>query len=130
MERAKQLTDRASYRLIELLDPTLTHYEFFLARPPLPKADWSDDRILLQAIPEPHPCMQGWPSRSFFDYEYRMVNLSEAEFAFISACDRNLEHQRSVEEIIADCPLDLEEVRSLQQRQLILLTPARAIAKE
>jgi SAM-dependent methyltransferase len=138
MERAKSLSERfapfgrerVSYRLIELLDPTLTHYEFFLARPPLPKADWSGDRVLLQAIPEPHPCMQGWPSRSFFDYEYRMVNLSEAEFAFISACDRNLEHQRSVEEIIADCPLDLEEVRSLQQRQLILLTPARAIAKE
>ena len=130
IERAKQLSERASYRLIELLDPTLTHYEFFLTRPPLPKADWSDDRVLLQAIPEPHPCMQGWPSRSFFDYEYRMVNLSEVEFAFISACDRNLEHQRSVEEIIADCPLDLEEVRSLQQRQLILLTPARAIAKE
>lgn len=138
MERAKSLSerfapfgrDRVSYRLIELLDPTLTHYEFFLARPPLPKADWSGDRVLLQAIPERHPCMQGWPSRSFFDYEYRMVNLSEAEFAFISACDINVEHQRSVGEILADRSLDLEKVRSLQQRQLILLTPAQLSMKE
>ncbi len=130
MERAKQLSNRASYRLIELLDPTLTHYEFFLARPPLPKADWSDDRVLLQAIPERHPCMQGWPSRNVLDCEYRMVNLSEAEFEFISACDKNLEHQCSVGEMLADRSLNLEEVRSLQQRQLILLTPARAIAKE
>jgi SAM-dependent methyltransferase len=126
IERAKQLSNRASYRLIELLDPTLTHYEFFLARSPLPKADWSDDQILLQAIPERHPCMQGWPSQSFFDYDYRMVNLSEAEFEFISACDKNLEHQHSVEKILANLSLDLEEVRSLQQRQLIILSPAQS----
>ncbi|MBE9169203.1 class I SAM-dependent methyltransferase [Pleurocapsales cyanobacterium LEGE 06147] len=130
MERAKQLSDRALYRSIELLDPTLTHYEFFLTRPPLPKANWSDDRVLLRAIPERHSCMQGWPSRSFFDYEYRMVNLSEAEFEFISACDKNIENQRTVEEILADRSLDLEEVRSLQQRQLILLTPAKSSTKE
>lgn len=129
MERAKQLSDRAFYRSIELLDPTLTHYEFFLARPPLLKADWSDDQILLQAIPERHPCMQGWPSRSFFDYDYRMVNLSEAEFEFISTCDKNLEHQRSVGDMLADRSLGLKEVRSLQQRQLIILSPTQSNMK-
>ena len=32
--RAKDLSDREYYRLIELLDPSLTHYEFFLTAPP------------------------------------------------------------------------------------------------
>ena len=35
IERAKGLSDRQRYRLIELLDPEVTHYEFFLGRPPL-----------------------------------------------------------------------------------------------
>ncbi|MFN9173132.1 MAG: class I SAM-dependent methyltransferase, partial [Synechocystis sp.] len=35
MERAKTLGERERYRLIELLDPEITHYEFFLAKPPL-----------------------------------------------------------------------------------------------
>ena len=50
MERAKGLSDRELYRLIELLDPSLTHYEFFLAKPPLEKEDWSNDDTLSKAI--------------------------------------------------------------------------------
>ncbi len=122
--RTDKLSDREQYRLIELLDPNLTHYEFFLARPPLPKIDWSEDRALLQAVPQRHPCMQGWPSLNFLNYEYQMVNLSEAEYEFLLACDRNLEQQHSIEQIISACDLDLAQVRSLWSRQLIILTPA------
>jgi SAM-dependent methyltransferase len=52
MERAQQLSDRQRYRLIELLDPEVTHYEFFLTRPPLAIADWSNDESLKAAYPE------------------------------------------------------------------------------
>jgi hypothetical protein len=122
MARAKALSDRQRYRLIELLDPSLTHYEFFLARPPLLTTDWSEDVALKKAIPERHPCIQGWPGRNFLDYEYRIVNLSEAEYQFLVACDRNLEHRRNVEEILTNCSLDLEAVRSLWSRKLIILS--------
>src|SRR6476469_7200658 len=69
VERAQGLSDREKYRLIELLDPeSVTHYEFFLSRPPLPKADWSEDAaLLLAAIPERSPCMDGWPSQCLFN---------------------------------------------------------------
>ena len=123
MDRVPSLSDRALYRLIELLDPNLTHYEFFLARPPLPKIDWLDKQSLLKAIPERHPCMQGWPNRNFMNYEYQMVNLSEAEYEFLLACDRNLEKQHNIEQILADCALTLPEVRSLWSKRLILLQP-------
>ncbi|MGK7951886.1 MAG: class I SAM-dependent methyltransferase [Xenococcaceae cyanobacterium] len=122
-ERVKGLSDRALFRLIELLDPSLTHYEFFLARPPLPKTNWSDDRTLLNAIPELHPCMQGWPSRNLLNYEYQMVNLSEAEYEFLVACDNNLKKELSIEQILTECGLDLDGVRSLWSRQLIILQP-------
>jgi 2-polyprenyl-3-methyl-5-hydroxy-6-metoxy-1,4-benzoquinol methylase len=122
MERAKGLNDRAMYRLIELLDPNLTHYEFFLGRSPLVKQDWSDDEVLSQAIPECNPCMQGFPSRNFLDYEYQMVNLSEAEYEFMLACHQNVEKQQNVGEILANCELDLAAVRSLQARRLLILS--------
>ena len=77
MSRSQDLSDRKLYRLIELLDPNLTHYEFFLAKPPLDKQDWSNDGTLNQAIPEVHPCMQGFPSKSFLNFEYQMEKLSD-----------------------------------------------------
>ncbi|NJM89081.1 MAG: class I SAM-dependent methyltransferase [Hydrococcus sp. RU_2_2] len=117
MERAKGLSDRERYRLIELLDPEITHYEFFLGKPPLAKADWSVDETLLAAIPEPHPCIMGWPSQSFLNYDFQPVTLSDTEFAFMQACDE----KKTVREILENVELSLEEVRSIQQRQLIIL---------
>ncbi|BDI16124.1 hypothetical protein ANSO36C_19260 [Nostoc cf. commune SO-36] len=126
LERAKDLSDacggqgqRQVYRLIELLDPEVTHYEFFLGRPPLIKSDWSDDNALLAAIPELNPCIEGFPSQCFFNYDYQIVNLSVPEFEFMQKCDGN----SKVAEILADGQLGLDGVRTLLQQQLILLTP-------
>ncbi|MFW6264005.1 MAG: class I SAM-dependent methyltransferase, partial [Cyanobacteriota bacterium] len=125
MERAQGLSDRERYRLIELLDPqSVTHYEFFLGRSPLPKADWSEDEALLSAIPERHPCIEGWPSRCVFNYDYQIVNLSEAEFEFLQACDANASQQQTVGEILRNRKIELGQVRSLLNQQLILLIPA------
>ena len=118
IERAKGLSDRQLYRLIELLDPEISHYEFFLSRPPLAKNNWSDDGVLLKATPERHPCMEGWPGKSIFNYDYQVVKLSDGEFEFLQACDRNL----TVGEILANVSLGLDEVRKLQQQQLIILS--------
>jgi SAM-dependent methyltransferase len=119
IERAEGLSDRLRYRLIELLDPEVTHYEFFLGRPPVIKADWSQDNALLTAIPELNPCIDGFPSQCFFNYDYQIVNLSIAEFEFLQRCDGN----STVAEILADGQLGLDGVRTLLKQQLILLTP-------
>ena len=120
LARAKTLEGRDRYRLIELLDPEITHYEFFLCRPPLPQADWSMDASLLSAIPQLNPCIQGWPSRAIFNYDYQIVNLSEEEFEFIQACEEH-SGKLTLREILAKTPLELEKVRSLQKQQLIIL---------
>ena len=121
MDRAKGLSDRERYRLIELLDPSLTHYEFFLSKPPLEQENWSNDDILNRAIPELSPCMQGFPSHSFLNFEYQMEKLSDEEYEFMLAVDENKDKQISVGEIVNNCELDLEGVRSLFARQLIIL---------
>lgn len=128
MERAKQLSDRQRYRLIELLDPEVTHYEFFLTRPPLAIADWSNDEALKAAYPEISPCLHGWPSTQVFDYNYQIVDFSPAEFEFLQACETANSSEtakKTIAEILAKVDLDLDGVRSLQKRQIILLSPAQ-----
>ena len=123
MERAKGLGTRERYRFIELLDPDISHYEFFLGRSPLLKSDWSSDEALLAAIPERNYCMDGWPSQCVFNYDYQIVNLSDKEFQFLQACDANSVESRSVRQILSEVNLGLEGVRSLLNQQLIMLTP-------
>lgn len=123
MQRAQQLDQRAQYRLIELLDPELTHYEFFLARPPLAKIDWSNDQQLLAAFPKLTPCLSGWPSRSFFNPDYQLVQVSDVEYAFLQACEAGA-GTKTVADILTSVTLELSAVRSLQTRQLLLLTPS------
>lgn len=123
LERAKHLSTRQLYRLIELLDPeTIAHYEFFLARPPFTRTDWSADAALQAAIPERSPCMDGWDSRTLFNYDYQLVNLTEPEWQFLKACDGN--QTQTVHDILATMSFDLAGVRALVAQQLILLTPA------
>jgi SAM-dependent methyltransferase len=122
IERAQQLNDRQRYRLIELLDPeTVSHYEFFLARPPFRRSDWSDDQVLLSAIPERSTCMDGWDSRTLFNYDYQLVHLSPAEWQFLKACDGN-QSQTVADLLQSQSELSLEDVRSLVAQQLVWLT--------
>jgi SAM-dependent methyltransferase len=118
IERTKGLSERQIYRLIELLDPETSHYEFFLARPPLTKANWENDSNLLTAIVEIHPCMDRFPSQVIFNYDYRVVNLSDGELAFMQACDG----AKTVGEILENVQFSLDGVRSLQRQQLIMLS--------
>ena len=126
IERAQGLSDRQRYRLTEVLDPEITHYEFFLYRPPLDRSDWSDDQALLNAIPERSPCMEGWPARQIFNADYKIMNLSDAEWEFLKLCDENTVKRQTVKRLLEQLSdtvaCELTEVRSLTQKQLVLLS--------
>lgn len=124
LERAALLGDRQRYRLIELLNPeAVTHYEFFLAKPPFNRSDWSQEAALMTAIPERHPCMDGWPSQCLFNCDYQIINLSAEEFRLLEACDANGAQGRSLAELCQSTGTTPQEARSLLDKQLILLTP-------
>ncbi len=123
MQRVQNLDIKDYYRLIELLDPEISHYEFFLGQPPLSRISWTDDQALYQAIPEVSPCLYGWPSYSLLDHNYQPVDLTEAEFQFMQSCSAEPTVDLSVGSIIKTVDLSLDHVRSLHQRQLILLRP-------
>jgi SAM-dependent methyltransferase len=135
LERAQKLSQLDQYRLVELLDPEITHFEWFLARPPYPRVSWENDSDLLAAIPTRNPCMSGWPSQSIFDHNYQITALDQTEFDLLQACNGQrptLEGDRdqdsavdqpmaTVADLLTQCGVSLEKVRQLHQRQLILL---------
>lgn len=118
LERTKDLDQWEIYRLIELLDPEVTHYEFFLSRPPLEITNWSEDGELRSAIPERNPCLTGWEDGdSVFNYDYQVVRLTPEEAILLRACDG----VKSLGEITDGLGVDLAVGRSLFQQQLIIL---------
>ena len=66
--------------------------------------------------------MEGYPGKNFFNYDYQMIKISDAELNFLQACDNNSEAQLTVAELLEAQDLGLESVRSLQERQLIILS--------
>ncbi len=118
LAQAQSLPIREQYRLIELLDTDIAHYEFFLYRPPLPRLDWQDRSQILSAIPLRHPCIHGWESRQLFDMNYRVVELTPEEFNFMQKCQGD----RTVAEILADGTAgNWHTVESLLAKHMILL---------
>ncbi|PZV22503.1 MAG: SAM-dependent methyltransferase [Leptolyngbya sp.] len=126
LERAKQLSKPDQHRLVELLDPEITHFEWFLARPPYAPVDWENDADLLAAIPTRNPCMEGWPSQSIFDHNYQIISLDAKEFEVLQGCDLNNhldagQVPTTAAGLISQTGVNLDTLRQLHQRQLILL---------
>jgi 2-polyprenyl-3-methyl-5-hydroxy-6-metoxy-1,4-benzoquinol methylase len=131
LQRAQELSELDQYRLIELLDPEITHFEWFLAKPPLTRHTWAADDDLLAAHPERNPCMEGWPSHSIFDHNYQIVTLSPLEFEVLQVCDRANSDASllpegaplTVAKLLRQTSANLNDIRRMQQNQLILLQP-------
>lgn len=121
MSRVKNLTPQQRYRLIELLEPeSITHYEFFLAKPPLPRYDWQEDELLLKVKPELNPCLYGWESKSLLDYQFKPVTIDDDEFAFMQYCAQNPTANLTIADILTKTNFSLAQVRSLLHQQLIM----------
>ncbi|MFZ4639227.1 MAG: class I SAM-dependent methyltransferase [Nodosilinea sp.] len=121
LRRSQALDPCDRYRLVELLDPEITHFEWFLAKPPRPRYDWSQDDRLLAAMVERNPCMEGWPSQSIFDHNYEIVSLSTMEFEVLKSCDRSQSPAPTVATVIAETQATLADIRQMQAKHLILL---------
>jgi len=88
LERAQELSDLERWRLMEALDPDISHFEFFLRRGDQPEALDRSDAALLSACFERNRCLWGWPSASLLGPDLMPLQLDEAEYALAQACDQ------------------------------------------
>jgi len=91
LERARQLPIRRQWELVELLDPTISHLEFFVSRERLSyKALPADDMELLTMTGERSPCLWGYPAQHLLGREMEPIALSEAGLALLRALEAAL----------------------------------------
>ena len=131
LERAKALPDRQQWQLIEALNTDISHFEFFLGKPPLPAQTWKRDEDLWAATAQRNPCLWGWPGPRLLGPDLEPMDPDQEDLALLKAIDeappqplRHLAPHLQVDPDGGRSSMDLaEQIRALWQRRLILLRP-------
>ena len=123
LERALALPERQRWALVEDLDPDISHFEFFLARPPLQRLSWIDDTTLLAACGRVNRCLWGWPSTGLFGPDLEPLSIEQADLELLQAVEA------APGTALGDLPLaEGPAARAARARQLLeqgLLLPVR-----
>jgi SAM-dependent methyltransferase len=88
LERARALPALEQWRLVQDLDPDISHFEFFLARPPLQRCSLEDDSRLLAAHGERNRCLWGWPGTALLDSDMAPLDLSSEGLALLQTLEQ------------------------------------------
>ena len=117
IDMAKNLPERELYELVELLDPeSVTHFEFFLCKPPFEHVVWTDEK-LMAARGCLSACINGWPSTMLLDRDYAPLMLKDDEHKFLSA----IVAHGNVGDAVNESAISLDSVRSLIKRSVLLI---------
>jgi hypothetical protein len=85
LERARALPQRDQWALVEELDPDISHFEFFLAKPPLARHRWQGDAELLAARGRINRCLWGWPSTDLLGPDLQPLTIEPADLELLQA---------------------------------------------
>jgi SAM-dependent methyltransferase len=88
LERALALPPWEQWRLVEALDPQISHFEFFLTADAAEQMDFADDRRLLSYCLERNRCLWGWPSDSLLGPDLMPLNLEPGDLPLAEAVER------------------------------------------
>ena len=89
LERARALPRRAQWALVERLDPSISHFEFFLTptvQAEEQQAEASDD-VLLASGGERSRCLWGWPGTSLLGPDLQPLDLEDGDLELLEALE-------------------------------------------
>lgn len=122
LERALSLPAPQQWRLVEALDPDISHFEFFLSQGEVAPLAWNQDVALLAARGRRNPCLWGWPGASLMGPDLEPLSLEADGVSLLLAVDGAAETTP-----LSDLPLGWEPARIcavarqlLSQRVLLL----------
>ena len=114
LQRAKTLSSRDQWSLVEQLDPDISHFEFFLSPRPVEPRSW-DNEVLKSARAIRQPCLWGDPD-PILGRDMEPISLNSEAKALLH---RVAEQPATPLGDLAPLPL----VRDLVERQILLLLP-------
>jgi hypothetical protein len=121
LERARALPERQQWALVEDLDPDISHFEFFLAKPPLARHRWQGDAKLLAARGRINRCLWGWPSTGLLGPDLLPLTIEPADLELLQAIEAHPDRA------LAALPLGMApaercaRARRLRQQQVLQL---------
>ncbi len=123
LDRARALSQRKQWQLIENLDPDLSHFEFFLVQDPFEKEEWLEDSDLLASNAKRSTCLWGWPNRNLLDFKMDRLELSQDDFDLLKAIDIASEGTSLELLPLSWNPIRIASVaRGLHQKQVLWLS--------
>jgi hypothetical protein len=121
LERARALPPRQQWELVETLDPDISHFEFFLARPPLPEPACLDDAALPELHAERNRCLWGWPSLALFGPDLQPLTLEPGDLELLQALEAAPAGTRLGQLAVTMTPAErLGRIRRLLQLRVLL----------
>jgi SAM-dependent methyltransferase len=85
LDRARALSPRQQWALVEALDPSISHFEFFVSREPITRSDWHEDSALLATAGETNRCLWGWPGTDLLDADLRPLEIEPGDLTLMEA---------------------------------------------
>lgn len=121
LERAQQLDDLERWRLVEELDPEISHVEFFLTKGALTRSDWSQDADLLQTRGTRNRCLWGWPSTALFGPDLMPLAIEAGDLDLLQAWDQHPELSLAELPVAQDGVERCRRARQLLKQHVLLL---------
>jgi SAM-dependent methyltransferase len=121
LERARALPERQQWALVEDLDPDISHFEFFLARPPLVRHRWDLDADLLAARGRINRCLWGWPSTGLLGPDLLPLSIETADLELLQALEAAPELGLGALPLAMEPAERCRRARRLQQLQVLQL---------
>ena len=72
---------------MEALDPDISHFEFFLARAPVPERPADNGSVLLTLAGERNRCLWGWPSATLLGPDLEPLSLEDGDVLLLQALE-------------------------------------------
>ncbi len=123
LEKAQSFEIKKQWKLIEDLDPKISCFDFFLAKPPLQHYSWKDDEILLNAKGRLSPCLGGWRQGILVDQNEQRIEISIDSVQLLRAISNEPDKPLGSLHIGLDPILIASIARGLHRDNLLLLSP-------
>lgn len=123
LARAKELSQKEQWKLIEDLDPRISHFEFFLTKNPFQKYYWENDDELLSTSGKVNPCLAGWPGKILHDSDMNRIEVNDNGLKLLEALEKNPGTPIGLLPMGWDESRIASTARDLQKQHLLLLYP-------
>ncbi|MEB3306416.1 MAG: class I SAM-dependent methyltransferase [Cyanobacteriota bacterium] len=120
LDRARALSARQQWALVEALDPSISHFEFFVSREPITRSDWGDDSALLAVAGETNRCLWGWPGTDLLDADLRPLEIEPADVVLMQVWEAAPGTPLAALPLAMGEGERLERARRLIQRRVLL----------